>query len=92
MPKGSRRLRQKQLIDALERRAKSQKSGEYSLLLPEQFLDYLRNCYFKDFDLSSSDVELSRHSVSHGAAKPDSYTRSRALQGILVLDQLFYFL
>lgn len=66
-----------------------------SLFLPDVFSRYLTNNIFQDFDLgavsTSTDVPLNRHSVAHGAAGPSSYTSSRALQMILIVDQLSFY-
>lgn len=69
-----------------------QSVGEDSLLLPQHFLDYLTGCTFKHFDLETGTVDLSRNSVAHGAAKGEAYTQERALQALLTLDQIYFFL
>ena len=38
-----------------------------SLLLPQEFLVYLRTSVFANFDLETNTVDLSKHSVGHGA-------------------------
>jgi len=69
------------------------KSGsETSLLLPAQFTEYLNTVVFRGFDLASGSVILSRHSSAHGVASPGEYTRARALQAILTLDQIQFYL
>lgn len=60
-----------------------------SLLTPDNFLKYLNEEIFKHFDFGG-DPELSRHSVAHGAAGARKYTRARALQVILTIDQLYF--
>ena len=69
-----------------------QSVGKDSLLLPQHFLDYLTGCTFKHFDLETGAVDLSRNSVAHGAAKGKAYTPARALQALLTLDQIYFFL
>jgi hypothetical protein len=66
--------------------------SETSLLLPMQFTEYLNNVVFRDFDLVSGSVTLSRHSSAHGVASPGDYTRAKALQAILTLDQIQFYL
>lgn len=65
---------------------------EISLLLPHRFDDYLSDVYFKNFDPSSHDIDVSRHSVSHGVATASKFNRKSAVIGILIIHQLFYFL
>ena len=58
-------------------------------------LEYLTGSIFKKFDLansSASTTEKSRHSASHGVAKADAYTPANALQTLLTLDQIYFFL
>jgi hypothetical protein len=62
-----------------------------SLLFPDLFLDYLKDVIFRDFDLRGGDLALSRHTAGHWVAPPEEYTRVRALQSILVLDQMSYY-
>ena len=65
---------------------------ENSLLLPNEFLQYLKNSFFRDFDPANVTVDLSRHSVSHGAALETGYTAEKALQALLTLDQIYFYL
>lgn len=81
----------KELIKHIVDKGKA-KSSEDSLFLPLHFLEYLEKVFFADFDLSSGKVELSRHSSCHGVAKEEDYRKIKALQTILVLDQLFFYL
>ena len=62
-----------------------------SLLLPQQFLKYLTENVFANFNVDTGMVDLSRHSVAHGAAEGKEYTSERALQGILILDQIYFY-
>ena len=65
---------------------------DISLLLPHRFDDYLTDVYFKDFDPNSPDIDVSRHSVSHGVADASKFDQKSAVIGILIIHQLFYFL
>ena len=65
---------------------------DISLLLPHRFDDYLTEVYFKDFDPNSPDIDVSRHSVSHGVADASKFDQKSAVIGILIIHQLFYFL
>jgi hypothetical protein len=63
-----------------------------SLGFPQAFYRYLREQVFANFDLATNDIPLSRHSSLHGVADTAIYTRARALQAILTLDQLYFYL
>jgi hypothetical protein len=72
----------------------SQKAGmDDSLFFPVQFLTYLREYTFGSFDpVAGTGAKASRHTVGHGAARADDYTQERALQAILTVDQLAFYL
>lgn len=61
------------------------------LLLPERFETYLKNVYFAGFDPAHPTV-LSRHSVSHGVAPMDLFNLKGAVLGLLILEQLSFFM
>ena len=71
-----------------------QKVGhETSLLFPKKFLLYLKEYTYAHFDpLQPGGDGASRHRVGHGAASADTYTLVRALQAVLTLDQLSFYL
>lgn len=71
-----------------------QKSGsEDSLFFPKQFLRYLKDHTYATFDpLNTAGTIASRHSVGHGGAPSSVYTQVRALQAILTLDQIVFYL
>lgn len=56
-----------------------------------EFMTYLNDSVFKGFDLEKV-IPTSRHSIAHGVANSDNYTQIRALQLILTIDQVVYFL
>ena len=66
--------------------------NDNSLLLPRRFADYLRDVYFAKFDPGSQDNEVSRHSVSHGVAGTSKFNKKSAVIGLLIINQLSYFL
>lgn len=69
------------------------KSGsDLSLFLPRALFAYLKESIFQQFDLEKGDISLSRHTSSHGVAKAEDYTKSRALQLILILDQIYFYI
>ena len=81
-----------ELLVFLEESAASQGIQPDSLLIPAHFTSYLRKVTFRDFNVESGDVKMSRHTSAHGIAKPEDYTHAHALQTILVLDQLRFYL
>ena len=90
--KGSR-IGQKELIDHLANIGKRlTENDDQSLLLPQQFLEYLTESVFTNFNLETGTVELSRHSASHGVATAKDYTEVKALQTLLTLDQICFYL
>lgn len=60
--------------------------------LPALFEEYLRTFYYRDFTLNKSAVDLARHSHSHGVSSSQDYDRKKALVGLLMIDQLFYYI
>jgi hypothetical protein len=71
--------------------AGSKQRHSFSLLLPNNFRRYLEDVYFANFDPNNPDV-LSRHSVAHGVAPVDDYSLKGATIGLLILDQLSFYL
>ena len=83
------------LIDRLIEVGRRTVDDDDSLLFPQYFLEYLTRSIFKEFDLANSGAsttELSRHSASHGVAEEEAYTRDKALQALLTLDQIYFYL
>lgn len=72
--------------------AKCNVDDEDSLLLPNEFLKYLENSFLKNFDLANATEDLSRHSVGHGEALEKGYSAEKALQALLILDQIYFYL
>lgn len=69
------------------------KSGsDLSLFFPRAFFEYLNKSIFPEFDLEKGDISLSRHTSSHGVARTEEYTNFRALQLILILDQIYFYI
>lgn len=70
------------------------KTGEPdTLMLSKEFITYLKCHTFGQSDARDAVGKAgSRHSVGHGAAGDDAYTAVRALQAILTLDQIVFFL
>ena len=72
--------------------ATSKAGSEDTLLLPSAFMAYLDDYVFANFNPAIAAVSSSsRHAVGHGAAPQESYTMVRALQAILTVDQLAFY-
>lgn len=56
--------------------------------MPQVFREYLEKRYFRDFNVETNDVEISRHSLAHAALRYEDMTQENALLGFLILDQL----
>lgn len=83
----------KELLKYATERGTKKTGDESSLLFPKGFLEYLSSCAYAPFDpVSPADSTVSRHSVGHGGATADAYSPARALQAILTLDQLVFYL
>jgi hypothetical protein len=76
-------------VAAVQARNNVDKSG--ILLLPEKFRSYLEDVYFANFD-PNAPATLSRNSVGHGVAEQADYNEKAATIGLLVIDQISYFL
>ena len=82
----------RELMEYVSARGKKAFPSSGSLAFPGLFYEYLENSLFRSFDLKDQTVELSRHSAAHGVAAPNQYTRTRALQVILALDQIHHYI
>lgn len=83
----------KKLLEYAAEKGVKKTGDKESLLFPKQFLHYLSSYTYAQFDPKNPDTGVfSRHSVGHGGAKPDAYTQERALQAILTVDQLSFYL
>jgi hypothetical protein len=80
------------LLDfAIESAVNKSGAGD-TLLLPEAFARYLDGYTFARFDPARGTTHAgSRHAVGHGAADVTSFTKARALQVLLTLDQLAFY-
>ena len=63
-----------------------------SMFFPENFYEYLTNNIFCNFEKSKPIITPGRHAFAHGAAKKEMYSRERALQIIMTIDQIYYYL
>lgn len=60
--------------------------------MPQLFREYLLTFYFKKFDVPEGVLDVSRHSVAHGVSESEDYSRRKALIGLLIVHQLYYYL
>lgn len=68
------------------------KLSSLTTYIPEKFKCYLEKCYFKDFNASRQDNQVSRHSVAHGASSINKYGKKESLVGLLVFSQVSQYL
>lgn len=80
------------LINHIFEKGKIKTGSEASLFFPRDFLHYLKEAIFPQFDLEAGNVALSRHTSSHGVAKAEDYSKIRAVQMILILDQVYFYI
>ena len=85
--------KQKKLLNHAISKGVVKADGEASLLFPTEFLDYLLKVTYAGFDPNNPGAAgASRHTVGHGVASGDLYTQARAVQVILTLDQIAFYL
>lgn len=89
---GKGAIRGAELLSYIIEKGKGKSGSGESLLLPAPFLIYLKDIVFAYFNIETGQVDLSRHSSTHGVAKAESYTKIKALQAILVLDQIYFYI
>ena len=82
----------KELINFVKEKAEGKFGPRKSLGFSDVFYQYLNETIFQNFDLKTGQVDLSRHTVSHGVAEQMEYTRMKAMQAILILDQMCFYL
>jgi len=82
----------KQLNNFIRNKALAKYSTSGSLGFPSNFYEYIEKYIFKNFDLKTGEITLSRHTVSHGVAISSDFKKSKALQAVLLLDQMHFYL
>jgi hypothetical protein len=80
------------LLEYLLEKAQTKTDSDSSLFFQLPFIEYLKDQFFADFNIENGNLPLTRHSVAHGVALQEDYTRQKALQTILTLDQIFFYL
>lgn len=81
-----------ELVEYVKQKAEGKFGPRESLGFSDVFYRYLNEVVFRNFDLTTGQIDLSRHSALHGVADQTKYTRTRAIQAILILDQMFFYL
>ncbi|MCI4665464.1 MAG: hypothetical protein MRY74_12145 [Neomegalonema sp.] len=90
---GNRKGKIPALIKLAEGAAISKAGAPDTILLPEKFARYMKSITFAGFKSGNpANIASSRHTVAHGEAPEATYTKARALQAILTLDQLGFYL
>ncbi|MCJ7507956.1 MAG: hypothetical protein MUO85_04405 [candidate division Zixibacteria bacterium] len=80
-----------ELSEYIVEKAKDKTGSGYSLFLALPFLKYLQDVVFPSFNIERGTPDMSRHTSSHGVAGAQDYTKNRALQLILILDQIYFY-
>ncbi len=60
------------------------------LFFYEDFKSFFDN-YFKNFNETDNNHDLSRNTIAHGKLQYEQYTQAEALKLLLILDQLYYY-
>jgi hypothetical protein len=82
----------KQLLQFARASAERKSGAPDTLLFPVAFAKYLERYTYANFDPTAGTGHAgSRHAVGHGAAVAESYTKARALQALLTLDQFVFY-
>lgn len=76
------------IISVAEQRA----GGKDTLFFPVAFGQYLKDYTYVGFQPGDAGNAGSRHAVGHGAVAGERYTMIRALQAILTMDQLAFYI
>ncbi|AJC80189.1 hypothetical protein IE4803_CH03006 [Rhizobium etli bv. phaseoli str. IE4803] len=90
--KGERTRQMKKLLAFMIDLAEERAGGKDTLFFPADFGRYLVRYTYRNFEPGDTDSGGSRHAVGHGAAPSDQYDMTRALQAILTLDQLAFYI
>lgn len=80
------------LINHIFDQGRNKTGSETSLFFPRDFFNYLKEVIFQQFDLETGKIDLSRNTSSHGVAKAEEYSMTRAIQMILILDQVYFYI
>lgn len=89
---GERPYRSNKLPDFMIEQAEQRAGGKDTLFFPVEFGRYLKDYTYADFKRDDVATAGSRHAVSHGRVASSQYTMARALQALLTLDQLAFYM
>ncbi|MEC3949270.1 hypothetical protein [Sphingobium sp. HWE2-09] len=89
---GQRPYRSNKLPDFMIDQAEQRAGGKDTLFFPVEFGKYLKDYTYADFNKDDIGTAGSRHAVSHGRVAGSEYTMARALQALLTLDQLAFYM
>lgn len=89
---GGRTHRIEKLCAFMVAQAEQRAGGKDTLFFPVQFGEYLRDYIYSGFRPGDRGQAGSRHAVGHGAVAGEQYTMTRALQALLALDQLAFYM
>ncbi len=81
-----------ELLEYIKQKAETRFNTHSSTGFPNEFYKYLKETVFEHFDLPSGKLDLSRHTTSHGYANENDFNKAKALQAILILDQIYFYL
>ena len=81
-----------ELAGYIKQKAESKYRTLSSTGFPSEFYKYLNKTVFESFDLATGKIDLSRHTTSHGYANANDFNKAKALQAILILDQIYFYL
>jgi hypothetical protein len=88
----NKKITYRDLLEYILNKAEKKFNNRTSLLLPYEFFNYLKDVAFSNFDIEKGEIPPSRHSFLHGVAKPEQYNKITAIQAILILDQIYFYL
>lgn len=71
--------------------ARAKELHPHSWLLPAAFRRFIEEVYFANFT-PGQPAKLSRNTVGHGVATPEQFNEKAACLGLLLVDQLFFYL
>lgn len=71
--------------------ARQEELHPHSWLLPDKFQRFIKESYFAHFT-PGEPAKLSRHTVGHGVATVEQFNEKAACLGLLIVDQLFFYL
>jgi len=82
----------KEMIEYISKKGNDRFNSVGSLVFPQFFFEYLKEYFFKGFNIGKNNLPNSRHSVAHGVLPSESYSMINAFKLILILDQIYFFL